>query len=258
LKIKEYAPGESGEIRIAYSAGSKAGSVNKHLYVYTNDPAGEKVELTVKARVTLKVLHEPEWLNLSLRKGNAGCPDIKLSSTDGKEFSVTRFYADHGCLSVNVDPSKKAKEFILKPKVDMAKLGEKLRGRVMITLTHPECKSVSFAFSAQPEFKTQPAIVSAFNIEPLKAFTREVWVLSNYEENIEVESVSAKTDSVKVLKQEPIANADGVNSRLRLEVEITPPARSGNMRYFADVLTLNLVDGRKIEINCRGYYATKR
>jgi len=37
LEKKDYAPGETGELKVKYNSGSKPGMVKRNLYVYTND-----------------------------------------------------------------------------------------------------------------------------------------------------------------------------------------------------------------------------
>lgn len=91
LDRKEYAPGRTGTIRVSYIAGKSTALMQKHIYVPSNDKDNPKVKLTIKAKVVQMIEVAPQKLQLSLRKGSAGIPDIRLASKDGKPFSIKGF-----------------------------------------------------------------------------------------------------------------------------------------------------------------------
>jgi len=91
LDRKEYAPGRTGTIRVSYIAGKATALMQKHIYVPSNDRDNPKVKLTIKARVVQMVEAAPQKLQLSLKKGGAGIPDIRLASKGGKPFSIKGF-----------------------------------------------------------------------------------------------------------------------------------------------------------------------
>jgi len=72
LDRKEYAPGQTGTIRVSYIAGKSTALRQKHIYVPSNDKDNPKVKLTIKARVVQMVEAAPQKLGLSLRKGSGG------------------------------------------------------------------------------------------------------------------------------------------------------------------------------------------
>jgi hypothetical protein len=256
LKKKEYTPGESGELGVTYSAESQAGSKTRRLYVPSNDKTNPKTELTIKAQVVLQVVHEPQRLNLILKEENAGCPAITLRSLDNKEFAISSFRSRPPCIKAEYDHKLKATEFVLQPTVDIEQLQKYLAGTISIGLTHPECKVISINFNAQPEFKTTPAMITAFNAEPEKAIRRQLWLLNSYGDGFEIESVSSRNGIIKLLSHESVADKDGVNNRYKLEVEIVPPAVEA--RNFSDVLTVNIKGGSQVNVNCRGFYTRKK
>ena len=248
----KYAPGESGTVIITFSAKRLRGNLIKYQYVRSNDRARPRVKLTVKARITPKVDYKPETLKLSLRDENAACPEITLSSLDGRPFSITRFKSTGGSITADYDPGKQATRFVLQPKVDIEKLRKGLNGRIDISLTHPECKTVTIPFNTQPEFTTDPPLINIREAESQKPIIREVWILSNYGEDFEIESTSSKNNIVKVLSQEKVGN------RYKFELEITPPAAEDKVRIFSDVFFVNIKGGRKVKITCFGVYSGKQ
>ena len=251
LARREYAPGESGILTVIYRPGNKSGTATKRLYVNSNDKAKPRLGLTIKAKVVVKVEHKPERLNLLLKGENVGCPEITLKSRDNLAFAITGFKSTGDSITADFDPSVKAASFVLKPKTDMEKLRKGLRGQVEISLTHPECKKVTIIFDALAEFKVDPRIVYVREAEPQKPVTKKVWVLSNYSEEIEVESTSSKKGIVKVLSQEKIRNG------YQFELQITPPAAESKKRVFMDVFYVKLKGAQQMQITCYGIYAKK-
>ena len=121
---------------------------------------------------------------------------LRLRSLDGKPFSIKGFKATgrskpaEKVITADYDSSVEATEFVLQPKVDVEKLREELGGRIEITVTHPENDVITIPFEVLPRFKITPPSLIVYKAELEKPVTREVWVLSNYDEDFEVESTS--------------------------------------------------------------------
>ena len=257
LKKKEYQPGESGTIKVKYNADKHPGKVNKRLYVPNNDKKKPNVMLTIRAKVELKIDYQPKKLKLLLQEANAGSPKITIKSLDGQSFAIKRVKSTAGCITIDFDPTKQAEKFVLEPKVDVEKLKKTLRGNISIYLTHPQTDLITIFYEALPRFKAEPASLSILNALPQKSTKREMWVLNNYGQDFEIESVSSKKGFIKLLSREKVLNEQGIATRYKLELEITPPLAEGNTRVFSDVLWINIKDSEKLEINCRGFYSKK-
>ena len=109
LDRKEYAPGEAGVVKVSYTAGRATTPMQKNIYVSTNDKDNPKVKLTIKARIVQLIEVIPQKLVLSLRKENAGIPDITLRSKDGKPFSIKGFTStNHDSIITDFDPNVSA------------------------------------------------------------------------------------------------------------------------------------------------------
>jgi len=248
---KKYAPGESGTVEVSYRSGTWPGSITKRLYVPSNDKAKPRVALTIMAKIVKKVSCEPKTLKLLLKEENAGCPEITLTSLDNRPFAIKSFKSTADCITADYDSSVKATKFVLKPRVDIEKLRKGLNGLINIGLTHPECNLVTVTFNALPRFRVDPAALIFLATEPQKPVTRPLWVLNNYDEDFEIESVSSKNGIIKVLGQEKIGN------RYKFELEITPPATESRSTIFTDVFFVNIKGGEKLEVVCRGFYSTR-
>ncbi len=248
LSKEEYAPGESGVLKVECTASQRPGTMRRQIYVNSNDKANPRVALTIEAEIVTKISYQPKTLNLSLRDENAGCPEITLTSLDNKPFSIKAFKSTGDCITADVNSLEVATKFVISPKVSTEKLQKNLNGFVEISLTHPAADKITITYSALPEFKTNPPVIIIFKVEPQKPVKREIWILNNYNEDFEIESTSSKNDIIKVLSQEKIS------SGYHLEVEITPPAAESKQRIFTDVFSINIKGGKKLEITCRGFY----
>jgi beta-lactamase regulating signal transducer with metallopeptidase domain len=249
LKKTKYAPGESGSIKVTYSASERIGKVSRKLFVSSNDKKDPGITLTIKAMVALKVRPQPDRLELILKDSEASCPQITLTSVDGTPFAIKSFKSPGKCITASFDRKAKAASFVLEPKVNAGKLKKNRIGLIKITVTHPQCKLVTIRYSVLARFKVAPAFIIARNVEPAEPIKREVWISNNYDEDFEIESVSSQNEITKLVKQQKI------DRRYKLELEITPPPVKGSQTMFRDVLYVNIKDGEKLRITCRGIYA---
>jgi hypothetical protein len=248
LTKNQYAPGESGTLKVKYYSDTQRGLTTKHLYVHSNDRVTPKVELAIKARIITKVNYEPKTLSLLLERENAGCPKITLSSIDNQPFSIKNFRSTANCVTADFNPSVKATSFVLQPKVNMARLEKTLNGRIEIDLTHPECKTISLGLNTLPKFQIAPRSIIARGLKPNKPIVKQLRILNNYNEDFELESASSKKGIVRVLSKELVRNG------YELQLQITPPATGNKTRVFSDVLSVKIKGGKKLDVPCSGFY----
>jgi hypothetical protein len=251
LAKKEYAPGESGTLKVKYLSDQIRGQTKKRLIIHSNDRTNPDITLTVKANVIVQVDPEPQILNLVLNRKNADCPELALSSMDGQPFSITSFKSTANCITADFNPSEKATKFVLQPKVDMEKLQETLNGRIEIGLTHPECKTVSVGISTLPKFKIIPRSIVVRGKTKQEPIVTKLKILSNYHEDFELDSVTSRNSAVTVLSNSII------NNGYELELQITPPASKDRKRIFNETFFVRTKEGPKIEIPCNVYYSRK-
>jgi len=252
LSKREYAPGETGTLIAEYHAGPRAGVMRRQIVVYSNDRARPEVELTVKATIVERVGYEPKRLKLLLKDENAGCPSITLSSLDNRPFSIKGFKSTGNCITAEFDSSVEATKFVLKPKVDLARLQRSMNGLINVSLTHPDCGQITITYNALARFRVNPPQIIVLNAEPRKSIVRKVWVLNNYGEDFEVEGASSNNNSVKVLSRKKVKNG------YEFELEITPPASKDEQKTFTDIFSVNIKGGEKLAITCRGFYSRKK
>ena len=252
LTKKEYAPGESGIVKVKYHSSKRAGSRKERLYVHSNDKTEPKFKLLVKAKVVLKVTHEPKRLNFSFKQKDVNCPEIILSSVDDQPFAIKQVKSRANSVSIDFDPLVEATRFVLKAKIDIEKMKTIQDGRIDIKITHPECKVVTVPFNVLPEFKISPPKIVTLDAKRGESVERTVWVINNYDKGFEIESISSEKGVIKVLDQESV---DG--SRYKLKLEITPPEAEKKMRIFKDVLSVKVKDGEELKVTCHGFYSKK-
>jgi hypothetical protein len=80
-----------------------------------------------------------------------------------------------------------------------------------------------------------------------------IWVLNNYDEEFEVESITSQQGAIKLVQQEK----DG--KRYNLNLEIVPPERSeGKASLFTDELYVKIKGDETLKVICRGFYSTRK
>ncbi|MEN6308766.1 MAG: DUF1573 domain-containing protein [Anaerohalosphaeraceae bacterium] len=249
LTKKEYAPGESGVIEITFHAPSYAGATSKHLYVISNDPMTPQAEIVIKATVEVKVVVDPNRVELYLNKENAGIPQIKVKCLDNVPFAITSFTSNGQAITADFDPKNKAVEHVISPKVDISKLQELTAGVIQVGVDHPQAKQVMVSYTALPAFELRPPRIVLQNAEPGVAIIREVWIVNNYGQPFEIESMQSRSGYMKVVNQKKDKD------NLGLEIEITPPKQEGPVRrYITDELNIKIKDGPTLTVRCSGWF----
>ena len=146
------------------------------------------------------------------------------------------------------DPNNISQKHILKPVVDIARLRDHLMGFITFTLNHPKCKEVRVKWSCLREFETTPSVIILRNAVVGEVQKRIIYLTSNYNKPIEIESVTTDKSIVKVTNQQQTEN------RFQFDVDITPPAKESRLRVFSDVLHIKVKGKEEITIPCRGFY----
>ena len=248
LDKAEYAPGESGVLRVGYYADLQYGNTKKQLFVHSNDRQNPKVALNIDARIVSKVDFEPKALLLSLKHQNAGCPQITLCSLDNRPFSIRSFKSTANFITAAYNPSAMATSFVLQPMVDMAKLEQNLNGRIEIELTHPECKTVTIRVDALPRFNISPRPIVVRGVQENSVVKKKVRVQNNYNDYFELESVYSKKRTVQFVGSQKLDNG------YELDLNITTPAQRGRASLFTDTVVVKIKGGGNLEIPFNGFY----
>jgi hypothetical protein len=254
---RKYKPGESGIIKIDFKGTSQTGLFTRNPIVESNDPCSPKFSLTVKADVSEIIVLEPDRIKLFLNEENASCPRITLKGTDNQLFSINRYKSTGGAFTIDIDPSIKAKEFILQPKVNIEKLQSNTSGNIVFDINHPiGTMAATVLYDVLPDFSLSPSLViKFFEMKALKPVTQPITVKSNLGKEFEIESVSSKENIVKLTSK----TSTGKNS-YRLDVEITPPEpsedvkKAGGQISLEDRLYIKIKDGPVLEAKCNLYY----
>lgn len=248
----EYAPGESGAVAVEWKSASKASVFAKQVTISSNDKANPEVKLSLQARIVPKIVWEPKSLRILLNEDNGGCSKLTIRSIDDRPFSITGFKSTGGCITADFDASVEATKFVLEPVVSFEKVGKYMKGRINISLTHPEGDVAIVLFDVLPEYTVKPQYIHLLNPEPNKPILRRIDLLSNYGKDFEIESVSSRdnTVAIRILKQKKIRNG------YQLDVEMTVLGDEVKSR-FTDEFSITLKGGEKLVIGCRGYSSKK-
>ena len=246
LEKEEYQPGESGVIKVTYTAGYRAGPTTRSLTVKSNAGENPMIRLRLKATISKQIDYMPEKLELLMGRENGGCPDIKLRAMDGKEFAITKVYSSPSIITIDFDPNIKSNEFVLAPVVDKSKLRDSVRGHLDLRLTHPGMRKVSIPFTVKPKLKLTPPLIIITKEKPNKVISRDVWLTSNYNEDFEIADIISKEGIAKVLKQEKF------DHRYKLQVKVEVPNLTKDPYLFRDSLEIKTDQGDRAVLNIMG------
>ncbi len=249
---KKYAPGESGTLELEFTSGPKPILFKRDLVVHSNDRANPKIQIGLKAKIVLSLTWEPTRLKLMLDRENAGCPNITIGSLDDSLFSLTGFKSTGDLMKADVDPSIKATEFVLEPKVDMDKLTVNLKGDVTIGIDHTDGNAIEVPFEVLPKYTVSPKELLLFGPNSEEPIVKKVSVVSNYGRDFAIESMVSKTGNVavKVLRQREI----DAGYELDLEIMFQSFREAG---LYADEFSVQIKGGEKLTIPCRIWYTKK-
>lgn len=250
LNKTEYAPGESGILKVNYVTDTQLGPAQKELTIHSNDIKNPEVVLAVKATIASKIDYEPKTFNLVLKGENAGCPPLIITSVDDQPFAITYIRSTSDCITADFDPSVESTRFELQPKVNMAALETVLNGTVLIGLTHPECKEIAVGMRTKPRFTMIPKSLYIRNAAPKTIVRKRLRIINNYGEAFTLENPISKNGSIYV------ANINAIpDLGYELELEITPPATEDTRKVFSEELSLDLSNGLKMNIPCNIFYS---
>ena len=252
LDKNEYAPGESGTLRVNYITDTQYGQTTKELTVYSNDTENPEVTLAIKATIKAKIDYEPKRLDLVLKGENAGCSPLTITSIDNQPFSITYVQSTANCITADFDPSVKATSFHLQPKVDMAKLETVLNGVLDIGLSHPECKKITVAMKTLPRYTISPSSITLRQVAPNSTITKKIRIINNYGEpfNLDLENAGSQDGNIKVARSAILPG----NRGYELELEIKAPSEVGRKKTITDEFSLGFSTGFQVKIPCYIFY----
>ena len=248
LAKKQYQPGEDGVIKIDYSGENNPGSVEKTIYINTNDAENPQIKLTIKANVAAQIEVSPMQMRLLIGKENAAAPDITLKGKNSEAFAITSFTSPDNIISTVVDPNTQKSEFVLKLKVDTQKLRKHPTGSIQIELTHPGQRSISIPYEAIPKFQAQPSKLLLTKLEPGKPQTGQILITSTDGEPFKIDSASSKKGFVKVISKQPR------DKGIELTVQATAPTKKEHLLYLSDELEIKTNNGETITVPYIGLY----
>jgi hypothetical protein len=225
--------------------------MDRSIRVYSNDETKPKSVLTIKAHVIQKVSYKPPKVDLLFNNESIDCPKIMITSLDKQPFSIKSFQSTGDVITADVDSSVELTQFVLQPNVDPQKHKKRQSGLISIDLTHPELDNVTIRFRTKQRFELKPTGVFLLNPTPQEPSINKVSVVSNYDEDFEIESTSSEKGTAKVISQRAIA--DGY----RLDVQITPPPPD-ETRGFTDVVNVLLKGGETLKIKCYVRYTDQK
>jgi hypothetical protein len=258
LDKEELNPGESGTLTAQYRAGPTSSLLNRKIGLFTNDLKNPQVELIITGKVVQTFQWTPRRFEISAYKENVKCPEITITSLDGTLFSIKGFAATGHCLTADFDPSFKAKEFTLKPVLDMAKL-EALpvtAGQIKIDLDHQDHEVIYLGFEMTLPFEISPRAIFSMKTPIDKPVHRTVKLQDN--RNKPSEDISSLIESFTSEKGSRIEVLDlnKVENGCEIKLEIWPGKDALAGSHWLDKLNIKLKGGHELNVPIYIFYET--
>lgn len=245
---EQYAPGESGILKVQLQAPGNIGPFNKELKVHSNDPVNPKVIIKINSEVIQKVLWEPESIKLLLDQENAACPKLTIKCIDGQEFAITGIRSTGNCVTADYNPTLKKTEHVLDLKVDVAKLPEQMNGEINVKMNHPEGNLATIYFKVVQKYEIKPGLLTLKNLKENETRKETIQILSNYNKDFEIESTSSEKNTVKMVDYKKIENGYEMN------IEITPRLLQNDDRRVIDKFYINIKGEKPLVLECYEYF----
>ncbi|MGE4285042.1 MAG: DUF1573 domain-containing protein [Phycisphaerae bacterium] len=246
LADKNYAPGESGSVKVRYTASQREGAVTKHLYIHSNDPKMPRYELQIKSNTVLKVEALPKEMELSLAENNCGFKPIVVTSKDDQPFRITSVTSIGDSIKFDYDSRELATSHTINATLTRELIEKNLTGLITINTSHPDCSVVSVSYRAQPLYSASPARIIMQDAKPGDKDSREVWVRSNYGKEVNISDGKSKNGTMTW------SLLESKGDMAKLKIEVTVP-QDGTSRYFSDELILTVNDS-ELPVKCSGWF----
>jgi len=253
---RELAPGESAALTVECQAGQAAGRLSKKIGIVTNDPKNPTIELAITGEIIATLSWTPARFEIAAYEKNVAGPEIKIKSLDGTPFAVRGFSATGECLTADFDPSIKASEFTLKPKVDRAKLEAQtsLVGHVQIDLAHRDYKAIYLDFDIRPVLEITPRQIFVFNAEIDKPISRTLELqdrrtISNGDVSRRIESIRFKNGG-----RVEVRTVTNVGQGCTMSLLLWPPDEQMRGSLWTDQLLVQMKEGPQATIPVHVFY----
>ena len=242
LSKERYISKEKGCLDVDFQPPYNNGPGEKKLTILSNDPDHKNTELSIKFNVVIPIEVEPAKLDLfNLQKGFP-LPQITLNSKDNKEFTITSISSTNDDIEVSFDSQYNGVCHILRAEVNESQIGKELNGSIVFYLKDAGLKEVYLPYTTKPAYDASPKQVLISNPKSDQLAYKDVVIKSNYNNIIEYVDISSLKNNfiAKCIKKD--------NTKLTIRVE--PCLEKATSRFFDDVITVSLVDEKKIEIKC--------
>ena len=245
---EQYAPGETGILKVQLNAPGNIGLFNKELKVHSNDPVNPKVIIKISSEVIQKVLWEPENIKLFLDQENAACPKLSIKCIDGQEFAITGINSTGNCVTADYNPTVKKTEHVLDLKVDMKKLPEQMEGEINVKMNHPEGNLAKIYFKVVQKYEIKPSLLTLKNLKENEIRKETIQIIGNYSKDFEIESTSSEKNTVKMVDYKKIENGYEMN------IEITPQLQQNDDLRVIDNFYINIKGEKPLVLECYEYF----
>ncbi|MBN1765390.1 MAG: DUF1573 domain-containing protein [Sedimentisphaerales bacterium] len=241
-------PGETAELKFAYTTKSQPGKVTQMLYVDVeppSTPANLKLKIVSNVREIITV--NPPRLDLELRNNAPNTITVVLESVDGDTFRIKSTNSSAQIATTDYDSNISSSRHEIVLTIDQEKLRRTPRGAIRFMTDHPKAKDVSVNFTTKLPFAAYPPTKAFINMEPGQTRKGEVKIVSNYGEKFELGEITCQKGHIEIL--DTVKTEDGY----QINFNFSLPEDMQN-RFVNDFLEVKIKDHPQevIKIQCYG------
>lgn len=229
----EYAPGESGSIKVKFNPQGKHGQQNQRVTVRSNDPTQPELTLTISAAVKQKVWFEPPLV--SFGEVQVGQPAKQVVKIHGPapDFAVTYASSTKGRLfDIKVLETKEIEyegEKVSQSTVEISYNGKAQRGTVQAmglartTLASHSLADFQITAEVVGDLVALPPRVNAGLLESGAPFSRPVQIRSRNGKPFKITKIDQQTNLPKQLEIKTIERPGSNGAEYNVELQGVAP-----------------------------------
>jgi hypothetical protein len=259
LEKKEYAPGESGAIKVTYNPHGRRGKQQTNVTVTSNDPLKPTQILELHSEIKPLMMLEPMVANFQqAQKGKPTTTTVMITSR-GKDLAPTQATSSSNSLSVKLLETKEATvegETVKQTPMEISTLPNaevgQVSGQITVRTTDPaRILNMSVMGEIVGDVNVQPQRVQLSALEPGASMNTQVKLTSRNNKAFKVEKVEEAPSGAKLFQIAVSEDTTATPSAWTITVTGNAP-QSGAFRGDL-VVTTNIEDEKTVKIPYYGF-----
>ena len=197
LTVDTILPGETGEIKVAFSSGSISGNINKSITVASNDPETPKYRLTISGEIIKELIINPEHIDFgSISVGKKTSKIITIKSQTGPDFKIKKMIPSKPFIDAKIVGEKDG-EYTIEIALNHNSVTGRLSGGIYLETNSQIQSNVNIPFFGEitGDVSTYPKKIYYGPVVQGKEKSQKLYVKAN-KSNIELLEIKTSPDYI--------------------------------------------------------------